>query len=96
MKLTKEIKTAYAMALVLASDAALAAPGGLDANPHDKFQKILEIIQGCGVVVLTIAVCWAGYKIMFQGQTLREVAPPLLGAILFAGAGFLANLLIPS
>ncbi|MBQ1872804.1 MAG: TrbC/VirB2 family protein [Succinivibrionaceae bacterium] len=95
MKLTKEIKTAYAMALVLASDAAMAAAqGGLDANPHDKLQKILDIIQDCGVVVLTIAVCWAGYKIMFQGQTLREVAPPLLGAILFAGAGYLANLLI--
>ncbi len=92
MKLTKEIKTAYAMALVLASDAALAAPGGL--NVESKFTAIRDVLQGCGVVVLTIAIMWAGYKIMFQGQTLREVAPPLLGAILFAGATGLARLLI--
>ena len=92
MKLTKEIKTAYAMALVLASDAALAAQGGL--NVESKFTAIRDVLQGCGVVVLTIAIMWAGYKIMFQGQTLREVAPPLLGAILFAGATGLAGLLI--
>ena len=92
MKLTKEIKTAYAMALVLASNAALA--GGLDVQ--SKFQTILDnAIIPCGAVVLTIAICWAGYKIRFQGQTLREVAPPLLGAILFAAAGWLAKLLIP-
>mgnify|MGYP003520195917 FL=1 len=95
MKLTKEIKTAYAMALVLASDAAMAVQGGLGgADPNEKFSKILGVIQGCGAVVLTIAICWAGYKIMFQGQTLREVAPPLPGAILFAAAGWLAELLV--
>ena len=92
MKLTKEIKTAYAMALVLASNAAMAAGGGL--NVESKFTAIRDVLQGCGVVVLTIAIMWAGYKIMFQGQTLREVAPPLLGAILFAGATGLAGLLI--
>ncbi len=92
MKLTKEIKTTYAMALVLASNAAMAAGGGL--NVESKFTAIRDVLQGCGVVVLTIAIMWAGYKIMFQGQTLREVAPPLLGAILFAGATGLAGLLI--
>lgn len=91
MKLTKEIKTAYAMALVLASDAAL-AEGGL--NVESKFQTLSTVIFGCGVVVLTIAIMWAGYKIMFQGQTLREVAPPLLGGILFAAAGGIAKLLV--
>lgn len=92
MKLTKEIKTTYAMALVLASNAAMAAGGGL--NVESKFTAIRDVLQSCGVVVLTIAIMWAGYKIMFQGQTLREVAPPLLGAILFAGATGLAGLLI--
>ena len=91
MKLTKEINTAYAMALILASDAAM-AEGGLDVAA--KFNTLKGVIAGCGAVVLSIAVMWAGYKIMFQGQTLREVAPPLLGAILFASATGLANLLI--
>jgi type IV secretion system protein VirB2 len=94
MKLTKEIKTAYAMALVLASNAAMAAGGGGLPDVQSKFTAIRDVLQGCGVVVLTIAIMWAGYKIMFQGQTLREVAPPLLGAILFAGATGLAGLLI--
>lgn len=90
MKLTKEIKTTYAATLVLASEAAMA--DGL--NVQSKFTAIRDALNACGVIVLTIAIMWAGYKIMFQGQTLREVAPPLLGAILFAGATGLANLLI--
>lgn len=94
MKLTKEIKTTYAMALVLASDAAMAAGGGGLPDVQSKFDTLKGVIGGCGAVVLSIAVMWAGYKIMFQGQTLREVAPPLLGAILFASATGIANLLI--
>lgn len=90
MKLTKEIKTTYAMALVVASNAALA--DGLDVN--SKFSKLSDAIFACGVTVLGIAIMWAGYKIMFQGQTLREAAPPLLGGILFATAGTIAKLLI--
>lgn len=90
MKLTKEIKTTYAMALVVASNAASAE--GIDVT--SKFAKLSDAIFACGVTVLGIAIMWAGYKIMFQGQTLREVAPPLLGAILFAGATGLAGLLI--
>ena len=94
MKLTKEIKTAYAMALVLASDAAMAATGGLGDAAKSKFDSIATGLNVCGGVVLAIAIMWAGYKIMFQGQTLREVAPPLLGAILFASAATVANLLV--
>lgn len=92
MKLTKEIKALYATALVLASDAALA--GGLGDDAKAKFKLIEDGLKICGGVVLAIAIMWAGYKIMFQGQTLREVAPPLLGAILFACASTLASVLV--
>ena len=94
MKLTKEIKTTYAMALVLASNAAMAAGGGLGDAAKSKFDAIAQGLNICGGIVLAIAIMWAGYKIMFQGQTLREVAPPLLGAVLFASATTVANVLI--
>lgn len=37
---------------------------------------------------------WAAFKVMFQGQTLREVAPVLLGGIIFGAASGIAGLLI--
>ena len=56
--------------------------------------SISNALYAVGVVVLTIAIMWAGFKIMFQGQTLREVAPPLLGGILIGAASGIAGLLI--
>ena len=44
--------------------------------------------------MLTIAFMWAGFKIMFQGQTLREVAPVFIGGVLVGSASAIAAYLI--
>ena len=53
------------------------AAGGID-KVNDFMQNLSTALYGIGAVVLTIAFMWAGFKVMFQGQTLREVAPVLL------------------
>ena len=40
--------------------------------------------------MLTIAFMWAGFKVMFQGQTLREVAPVFIGGVIVGSASALA------
>ncbi len=67
--------------------------GGLD-KVNSLMTTVSNALYAVGVVVLTIAIMWAGFKIMFQGQTLREVAPPLLGGILIGAASGIAGLLI--
>ncbi|WP_288644406.1 TrbC/VirB2 family protein [uncultured Helicobacter sp.] len=69
------------------------AAGGL-SKVDSLMSSISSALYAVGVVVLTIAIMWAGFKIMFQGQTLREVAPPLLGGILIGAASGIAGLLI--
>ncbi|MBQ9275208.1 MAG: TrbC/VirB2 family protein [Succinivibrio sp.] len=71
-----------------------AATGGSGATVQSKLETILTVVQGCGTVVLVMAICWAGYKIMWLGNSLREVSAPLLGAILFASATWLAGILL--
>ena len=44
--------------------------------------------------LLTIALVWAGYKIIFTSATLQQVAGPFLGAVLVAAAPWLADLLV--
>lgn len=60
------------------------------------FDTILSVLQGLAVVVVTIAVIWAGYKVLFKGASIMEVAGPLMGAILIGAASYLADLLVGS
>ena len=79
---------------LLCSPAAFAASGGSGANVESMFQQILDILQGVSVVVVTVAVIWAGYKTLFKGAGLMEVAGPLMGAILIGAAPWLAQILV--
>ena len=49
-------------------DPALAAAGTQSINTL--FQTILTTLQGVSLVVVTIALVWAGYKIIFTSATL--------------------------
>lgn len=61
-------------------------------------KNLLENVEGAltalSVVTVTIAILWVGYKVLFGGQTLKECAPIIIGAILIAGASEIAGLLI--
>lgn len=80
------------LAPFILANVALAA-GGIDKV--NKFMENLSIaLYGIGAVVLTIAFMWAGFKIMFQGQTLREVAPVFIGGVIVGSASAIAGYLI--
>ncbi len=55
-----------------------------------------SILVGAAVVLCTIAILWAGFKIIFGHAKLTDVANILIGAVLVGGAGSIAQLLIPS
>ena len=79
----------YLTPFIFANVALAAGGGGID-KVNDFMQNLSTALYGIGAVVLTIAFMWAGFKIMFQGQTLREVAPVIIGGVLVGSASALA------
>lgn len=89
MKIRKLLPVIVCMAL---SNVAWAAGGTQSVN--NLFETFLDVLQGLSVVVVTIAVSWAGYKVLFLGNTMQEVSKPLLGAILIGSAPWIADLFV--
>ena len=74
----------YLTPFILAN-VALAAGGGID-KVNTFMENLSTALYGIGVAVLTIAFMWAGFKVMFQGQTLREVAPVFVRGVIVGSA----------
>ena len=81
----------YLTPFILAN-VALAA-GGID-KVNTFMENLSTALYGIGAVVLTIAFMWASFKIMFQGQTLREVAPVFIGGVIVGSASAIAAYII--
>jgi len=86
-------------AAVLACGAAMATNPGSDyAGTNEKvcgfLGKTNNILNMASVVVVTIAVVFAGYQIAFAHKRVSEVTPVLLGGVLIGAAGQLAKMLI--
>ena len=91
----KTFRSLALSAVVAACSSAPAfAAGGSGTTVNSLFDQILTILQGLSVVVVTIAIIWAGYKVLFKGAALMEVAGPLMGAILIGAAPWIAELLV--
>ena len=83
----------YLTPFILANVALAASGGGID-RVNDFMQNLSTALYGIGAVVLTIAFMWAGFKVMFQGQTLREVAPVFIGGVIVGSASAIAAYII--
>lgn len=85
-------KTAVIGAVVLATANTSQAAG------VERVNKTVEMIQtaltSIAVAVVTIAIMVAGYKIIFGGQTFREVSPLLIGGVLIGAAAEIASRLV--
>lgn len=57
-------------------------------------QNIEDVLTAVSIGAVTIAILVAGYKIIFGGQTFREVAPILIGGIIIGAAAEIAKLLV--
>lgn len=54
------------------------------------------VLTAISVVVVTIAVIFAGYQISFAHKRISEVAPVLIGSVLIGGAASIATMFIPA
>lgn len=68
------------------------------ANEFSKFDTVLNnvtsVMSKAGVAVVTIAIIWAGYKMIFQNARWADVSTVVLGSVLIGGAPSLATFLI--
>lgn len=81
-----------ALAFALFAQAAFAA-GGL-GGAETFLNNISTWLKALAGIVLTIALIVAGYKIMWGGSTVREVAPVVIGGIVIGSATYIAGLVI--
>lgn len=56
--------------------------------------KVSTGLLALSLVTVTIAVLWVGYKVLFAGNTLRECAPIIVGAIIIASASEVARMMV--
>jgi type IV secretion system protein VirB2 len=63
---------------------------------NDFLNNIGTILNAASLVVVTIAIVFAGYQIAFNNKRISEVAPVLLGGVLIGGASQIAAMLINS
>jgi type IV secretion system protein VirB2 len=56
--------------------------------------NVSAILVTIAVAVVTIAIMWAGFKMIFQGARLAEVANVLMGGTLVGGASAFAAFIV--
>lgn len=79
--------------LPLALSAAAAQAQGFD-KVNTTVTNVQQILVLISVAVVTIAIMWAGYKMIFQEARLQDVANILLGGTLIGGAGAFAAFIV--
>lgn len=56
--------------------------------------NVQTILVTISVAVVTIAIIWAGFKMIFQGARLSDVANILIGGTLIGGAAVFASFIV--
>ncbi|MBX3642175.1 MAG: TrbC/VirB2 family protein [Rubrivivax sp.] len=78
--------------------APLALPGLVWAQGFDKINttvtNVQTILVTISIAVVTIAIIWAGFKMIFQGARLADVANVLIGGTLIGGAAAFASYIV--
>ena len=68
------------------------------AQGFDKINTTVTNVQAIlvtiSVAVVTIAIIWAGFKMIFQGARLADVANVLIGGTLIGGAAAFATFIV--
>ncbi|MCW5660122.1 MAG: TrbC/VirB2 family protein [Burkholderiaceae bacterium] len=78
--------------------AATATPHLALAQGFDKINttvtNVEAILVTVSIAVVTIAIIWAGFKMIFQGARLADVANVLIGGTLIGGAAAFASYIV--
>jgi type IV secretion system protein VirB2 len=56
--------------------------------------NVNDILVTISIAVVTIAIIWAGFKMIFQGARLADVANVLIGGTLVGGAAAFASYIV--
>ena len=58
------------------------------------FDKINTTVTNVNTILVTISIIWAGFKMIFQGARLADVANVLIGGTLVGGAAAFASYIV--
>jgi type IV secretion system protein VirB2 len=76
----------------------LVMPALVAAQGFDKINttvtNVNAILVTISIAVVTIAIIWAGFKMIFQGARLADVANVLIGGTLVGGAAAFASYIV--
>jgi type IV secretion system protein VirB2 len=75
--------------LVLAQES-----GGSFDKINTTVTNVQAILVTISIAVVTIAIIWAGFKMIFQGARLADVANVLIGGTLIGGAAVFASYIV--
>lgn len=74
------------------------APTAALAQGFDKINTTVSNVQAIlvtiSIAVVTISIIWAGFKMIFQGARLADVANVLIGGTLIGGAAAFATYIV--
>lgn len=80
-------------ALTLIAIAPMAHAGGFD-RVNTVFNNINTTLIGAGVAIMTMALLWCGYKVLFRGASFEDISKPMIGGIILGAAPTLAGFLL--
>ncbi len=84
---------ALGVLLAIALLSPLAGAQGFD-KINTTVTNVQAILVTISVAVVTIAIIWAGFKMIFQGARLADVANVLIGGTLIGGAAAFASYIV--
>ena len=98
------LKALVLLAIVFLPQFALAGTGGGAAASFDCteagetivsfFQSVEGLLGVASIIIVTIAIIFAGYQIAFAHKRLSDVAPVLVGGLMIGAAGAIATMLM--
>ena len=95
--LSSKVLSALLASVLILPDVALAQAanfGGTDNKVKGFLDNINGLLNIASVLVVTIAVIFAGYQIAFAHKRISDVAPILIGGFLIGAAAQIAKMLI--
>jgi type IV secretion system protein VirB2 len=90
----KPILTAVAGQSLVTMSTPVLAQGFEKVNSN--VDAVVVLLVSIAIAVVTIAIIWAGFKIIFQGARLADVANILIGSTLIGGASAIAAVIAGS
>lgn len=88
------VSISAASSSVIANTAFAATSGGFD-KATDLMDNLGATLTGAlAVSTITVAVCWIGYKVMWDGKSIMDCKNIIIGGVLIGGASGFASYML--